>query len=107
MYEKPVARIIPEGGADLTTVRTAVAGLRELRLKIAARSKTKRCRESRLRMRQASSISGEDSISADAPTASSAGLDLNRMCFQPFDALHIERHSCDPIGDFDLYLVGR
>ena len=36
-HDKPVARIVPEGRADLEGVRTAVAGLRELREKIAVR----------------------------------------------------------------------
>ena len=36
-HEKPVARIVPEGRSNLEEVRTAVTGLRELRLRIAAR----------------------------------------------------------------------
>ncbi|HVY70564.1 MAG TPA: type II toxin-antitoxin system prevent-host-death family antitoxin [Verrucomicrobiae bacterium] len=36
-HEKAVARIVPEGRASLAGVRSAVAGVRELREKIAAR----------------------------------------------------------------------
>ncbi|OGA89795.1 MAG: hypothetical protein A3G27_10645 [Betaproteobacteria bacterium RIFCSPLOWO2_12_FULL_66_14] len=36
-HEKPVARIIPEGRGKLQDVRAAIADLRELRRKIAAR----------------------------------------------------------------------
>ena len=36
-HEKPIARIVPEGRRNLDEVRAAVAGLRELRGKIAAR----------------------------------------------------------------------
>jgi len=36
---KPVARIVPEGAARAESVRAAVAGLRDLRQRIAARSK--------------------------------------------------------------------
>lgn len=36
-HEKPVARIVPEGRVSRQEVRDAVAGLRELRLRIAAR----------------------------------------------------------------------
>jgi len=36
-HDKPVARIIPEGGASRESIREAVAGLRELRTKMAGR----------------------------------------------------------------------
>jgi prevent-host-death family protein len=36
-HDKPVARMIPEGRESLATVRDAVAGLRELRAKMAKR----------------------------------------------------------------------
>ena len=36
-HEKPIARIIPEGRRNLDEVRDAVAGLRQLRAKIATR----------------------------------------------------------------------
>jgi prevent-host-death family protein len=36
-HEKPIARIVPEGRRNLREVREAVASLRELRGKIAAR----------------------------------------------------------------------
>jgi prevent-host-death family protein len=38
-HDKPVARIIPEGTRRLDDVRRAVAGLRELRQRIAERTK--------------------------------------------------------------------
>ena len=37
-HEKPVARLVPEGHGSLTAVREAVAGLRELRARIATRT---------------------------------------------------------------------
>jgi prevent-host-death family protein len=37
-HDKPVARLVPEGRPSLAKVREAVAGLRELRAKIAART---------------------------------------------------------------------
>ena len=40
-HDKPVARIIPEGGASLRDVRAAVAGLRDLRRSIATRRRGK------------------------------------------------------------------
>jgi prevent-host-death family protein len=36
-HEKPVARMVPEGRGNLASVREAVAGLRELQKRIAAR----------------------------------------------------------------------
>ncbi|HEX4136247.1 MAG TPA: type II toxin-antitoxin system prevent-host-death family antitoxin [Bryobacteraceae bacterium] len=36
-HDKPVARIVPEGRESLTTVREAIAGLRDLRTKMAKR----------------------------------------------------------------------
>ncbi|HEX4122012.1 MAG TPA: type II toxin-antitoxin system prevent-host-death family antitoxin [Verrucomicrobiae bacterium] len=36
-YDKPVARLIPEDGRSLQAVREAVANLRDLRQRIAAR----------------------------------------------------------------------
>jgi prevent-host-death family protein len=36
-HEKPVARIVPEGRGNRQEVRDAVAGLRDLRLRIGAR----------------------------------------------------------------------
>src|ERR1051326_1391821 len=53
------------------------------------------------------SVSWKDSSSSHTPATASTGLYLNWMRFQPFDTFHIERHSRDPIGDFDLHLVGR
>ena len=41
-HEKPVARIVPEGRGNLDDIRAAVAGLREVRQKIAARLGGKR-----------------------------------------------------------------
>ena len=41
-HEKPVARIVPEGRGNLDDIRSAVAGLREVRQKIAARLGGKR-----------------------------------------------------------------
>ena len=41
-HDRPVARIIPEGGRSLEDVRAAVAGLRELRGNIARRVLGKR-----------------------------------------------------------------
>jgi len=38
-HEKPVARIVPEGGRSLTQVRQAVQSLEELRLQIGGRTK--------------------------------------------------------------------
>ena len=38
-HDKPVARIVPEGARRLDDVRRAVAGLRELQQRIAARRK--------------------------------------------------------------------
>ena len=40
-HDKPVARIIPEGGVSLRDVRAAVAGLRDLRRSIATRRRRK------------------------------------------------------------------
>lgn len=40
-HDKPVARIVPEGSHRLDDVRRAVGGLRELRQRIARRSKGK------------------------------------------------------------------
>lgn len=40
-YEKPVARLVPEGRRNLESVRAAVAGLFELRGKIFARNQGK------------------------------------------------------------------
>ena len=40
-YDKPVARLVPEGAQRLDDVRRAVAGLRELQQRILRRSKTK------------------------------------------------------------------
>ena len=40
-HEKPVARIVPEGRGNLEEVREAVAGLRALRQRIAARTSRK------------------------------------------------------------------
>ena len=37
-HEKPVARLVPEGPRNLESVRAAVAELRELRQRIAARN---------------------------------------------------------------------
>ncbi len=37
-HDRPVARLVPEGRASLESVRRAVAELRELRTKIAART---------------------------------------------------------------------
>ena len=36
-HEKPVARMVPEGRGHLENIRTAAAGLRKLRQRIAAR----------------------------------------------------------------------
>ena len=41
-HEKPVARIVPEGRGNLDDIRAAVAGLREVRQKIADRLGGKR-----------------------------------------------------------------
>jgi prevent-host-death family protein len=38
-HEKPVARMVPEGLASLASAREAVAGLRQLQKRIAAREK--------------------------------------------------------------------
>ena len=40
-HEKPVARIVPEGGRDRESVRKAVAGIFELRKEIAAQNRRK------------------------------------------------------------------
>ena len=40
-YDKPVARLIPEGAQRMDDVRTAVAGLRDLQERIRHRSKAK------------------------------------------------------------------
>jgi antitoxin (DNA-binding transcriptional repressor) of toxin-antitoxin stability system len=40
-HEKPVARLVPEGGRNLDSVREAVAGLFELSRQIAASNKGK------------------------------------------------------------------
>jgi prevent-host-death family protein len=40
-YDKPVARIVPEGRPRLEQVRAAVAGLRQLQQEISARSPRK------------------------------------------------------------------
>jgi prevent-host-death family protein len=40
-HEKPVARLVPEGGRNLDSVRAAAAGLFELSRQIAARNKGK------------------------------------------------------------------
>lgn len=40
-HDKPVARLIPEGARRLDDVRRAVAGLRELQLRIRRRSRAK------------------------------------------------------------------
>lgn len=40
-HEKPVARLVPEGRRSLKTVRAAVAGLFELRERIAGQNKGK------------------------------------------------------------------
>jgi prevent-host-death family protein len=40
-HDKPVARLIPEGKPRLDSVREAVAGLRELRKRIAVRTRGK------------------------------------------------------------------
>ena len=37
-HDKPVARIVPEGGRNLDEIRSAVAGLRQLRAGILVRS---------------------------------------------------------------------
>jgi prevent-host-death family protein len=41
-YDKPVARMVPEGGRKLSAVRQAVAELRQLQGRIRARTKGKR-----------------------------------------------------------------
>jgi prevent-host-death family protein len=38
-YDKPIARMVPEGGRKLSTVRQAVAELRDLQERIRARTK--------------------------------------------------------------------
>jgi prevent-host-death family protein len=40
-HEKPVARLVPEGLRNLTSVREAVAGILDLRKQIAAKNKGK------------------------------------------------------------------
>jgi prevent-host-death family protein len=40
-HDKPVARLVPEGRPNLDSVREAVASLRELRKRIAARTRGK------------------------------------------------------------------
>jgi prevent-host-death family protein len=40
-HDRPVARLVPEGGQRLDEVRRAVAGLRELQQRIRRRSKAK------------------------------------------------------------------
>ncbi len=43
-HEKPVARIVPEGGRNLEEVRSAVTRLRDLQKEIRADAKSKACK---------------------------------------------------------------
>ena len=40
-HDKPVARLVPEGRPSLESVRQAVAGIRKLKIRIAARTRGK------------------------------------------------------------------
>ena len=40
-HDKPVARLVPEGKRDLTSIRTTIAEMRQLRSEIADRNKEK------------------------------------------------------------------
>ena len=48
-HEKPVARIVPEGRSNLTEIRAAVTGLRELRGRIASRLGGKRINDAQIK----------------------------------------------------------